>query len=59
MKLIGTVALAGLLLAVFVHWAPGILLLILAQLMVMGRRDGGESGHRWARPTEGAAPPAT
>jgi hypothetical protein len=23
MKLIGTVALAGLLLAVFVHWAPG------------------------------------
>jgi hypothetical protein len=47
----------GLLVAIFVHWAPGLLLLILAQLMVMGRRDRGEVGHRWAEPVEGAAPP--
>ncbi|MCW2682925.1 MAG: hypothetical protein JWP33_838 [Blastococcus sp.] len=58
MKLIGVLVLVGLLVAIFVHWAPGLLLLILAQLMVMGRRDRGEVGHRWAEPAEGAAPPA-
>ncbi len=59
MKLIGVIALVGLLVALVVHWVPGRLILILAQLMVMGRRDRGETGHRWAeKEPEGQPPPS-
>jgi hypothetical protein len=58
MKLIGVLVLVGLALLLFVHWAAGLLVLILAQLMVMGRRDRGEAGHRWAeRREEDEVPP--